>query len=78
MNYLKLTLKLFIFIKDFEGQKKAEKVFQIVISIFGFVGFICGYLAQSFAYTLLFTAVGVALSCLVYHIFPKFLKTAYF
>uniref|UniRef100_A0A915KI23 Signal peptidase complex subunit 1 n=1 Tax=Romanomermis culicivorax TaxID=13658 RepID=A0A915KI23_ROMCU len=50
---------------DFEGQRKAEKFFQIVIVIAGVIGFLIGYVAQQFSYTV-FTVIGAfALCCLV-------------
>ncbi|XP_041377840.1 signal peptidase complex subunit 1-like [Gigantopelta aegis] len=50
---------------DFEGQKRAEKTFQIIIVLFGFVGFIWGYICQQFSQTMYILIAGFALSCLL-------------
>ncbi|CAN8016233.1 unnamed protein product, partial [Ixodes persulcatus] len=51
--------------QDFEGQKRAEKIFQTVIVIFAVLGLAWGYAVQQFSYTVLTLGAGFVLSCLV-------------
>ncbi|XP_074661837.1 signal peptidase complex subunit 1-like [Tubulanus polymorphus] len=50
---------------DFEGQKKAEKIFQTIIILFAVVGFVWGYICQQFSQTVYILGAGFALSCLL-------------
>ncbi|KAJ8320856.1 hypothetical protein KUTeg_002443 [Tegillarca granosa] len=50
---------------DFEGQKKAERLFQIIIGLFGVVGFVWGYICQQFSQTMYILIAGFVLSCLL-------------
>ncbi|KAL5016407.1 hypothetical protein ScPMuIL_005996 [Solemya velum] len=50
---------------DFEGQKKAEKTFQIIILLFGIVGFVWGYICQQFSQTMYILLAG----CFVYGLY---------
>lgn len=50
---------------DFLGQKRAEKTFQIIILLFGVVGFIWGYVCQQFSQTMYILFAGVLLSCIL-------------
>nr|AAY66916.1 microsomal signal peptidase 12 kDa subunit-like [Ixodes scapularis] len=50
---------------DFEGQKRAEKIFQTVIVIFAVLGLAWGYAVQQFSYTVLTLGAGFVLSCLL-------------
>ncbi|KAL5013684.1 hypothetical protein ScPMuIL_007954 [Solemya velum] len=50
---------------DFEGQKKAEKTFQIIILLFGIVGFVWGYICQQFSQTMYILLAGFFVSCLL-------------
>eukprot|EP00026_Physarum_polycephalum_P021378 Phypoly_transcript_24590.p1 GENE.Phypoly_transcript_24590~~Phypoly_transcript_24590.p1 ORF type:complete len:104 (+),score=14.90 Phypoly_transcript_24590:201-512(+) len=52
---------------DFDGQKQAELFFQIVIALFGLVGWVIGFILQDFKYTLFSVGLGTLLalaSCL--------------
>ncbi|ESN90621.1 hypothetical protein HELRODRAFT_127888, partial [Helobdella robusta] len=51
--------------QDFEGQKKAEWFFQIIIVLFSIVGFIWGYICQQFSQTFYIVMAGFVLSCLL-------------
>ncbi|CAI9741517.1 signal peptidase complex subunit 1-like [Octopus vulgaris] len=50
---------------DFDGQRQAERTFQIIIILFGVVGFIYGYICQQFSWTMYILLAGFALSCLL-------------
>merc|ERR1712150_245867 len=50
---------------DYEGQRKAEKTYQIIITVFGIVGFIWGFLIQQLSATVYFVLGGFAFSCLI-------------
>uniref|UniRef100_V5ICQ6 Signal peptidase complex subunit 1 n=2 Tax=Ixodes ricinus TaxID=34613 RepID=V5ICQ6_IXORI len=50
---------------DFEGQKRAEKIFQTVIVIFAVLCLAWGYAVQQFSYTVLTLGAGFVLSCLL-------------
>lgn len=54
---------------DFDGQRRAEKYFQIIIIFFAAVGFIVGYINQMFSHTLYILFVGVIISA-VLTLFP--------
>ena len=43
---------------DFEGQKKAERIFQITIILFAAVGFVWGYTCEQFSQTVYILAAG--------------------
>ncbi|XP_033763190.1 signal peptidase complex subunit 1-like [Pecten maximus] len=48
---------------DFDGQKRAEKWFQIIIMVFGVVGFAWGYICQQFSQTMYILIAGFVISC---------------
>lgn len=50
---------------DFEGQKKAERTFKVIIVLFAAVGFIWGYLCQQFSQTMYILGAGFLLSCIL-------------
>ncbi|ELU05542.1 hypothetical protein CAPTEDRAFT_182747 [Capitella teleta] len=50
---------------DFEGQKRAERTFQVIIVLFAAVGFVWGYICQQFSQTIYILAAGFLLSCLL-------------
>lgn len=50
---------------DFDGQKKAERYFQVIIILFAAVGFVWGYFTQLFSQTLYILFAGVAVSSLL-------------
>ncbi|KAK7476097.1 hypothetical protein BaRGS_00032651 [Batillaria attramentaria] len=50
---------------DFVGQKRAEKTFQMIILLFGAVGFVWGYVCQQFSQTMYILFAGVLLSCIL-------------
>ncbi|KAK8388958.1 hypothetical protein O3P69_020723 [Scylla paramamosain] len=50
---------------DFEGQKLAERLFQIIVVAFGVVGWLYGYYIQDFSMTVLTLGAGFLLACLV-------------
>ena len=64
---LKLLLLLLpcVFGMDFKGQLHCERVFQVVVILFGLVGFIVGYVQQEFRLTFYFLATGGGVSALV-------------
>jgi len=50
---------------DFEGQKQAERYFQVIILLFAIVGFVWGYICQQFSQTVYILFAGFILSCLL-------------
>ncbi|CAF0819809.1 unnamed protein product [Rotaria sordida] len=50
---------------DFYGQKKAERLFQIIIILFGIIGFIIGYMMQQFSVTIYSVLLGTFVSVLL-------------
>ncbi|RUS72910.1 hypothetical protein EGW08_019330 [Elysia chlorotica] len=50
---------------DFDGQKRAERYFQIIILAFAAVGFACGYITQFFSHTVYILFAGVIISSLL-------------
>lgn len=50
---------------DFKGQYYCERLFQILVVLFGIVGFIVGYLQQDFRLTFLFLSAGGGISAVV-------------
>lgn len=50
---------------DYEGQRKAEKTYQIIITVFGIVGFLWGFIIQQLSATVYFVLGGFALSCFI-------------
>ena len=50
---------------DFKGQYYCERFFQILVVLFGLVGFIVGYLKQDFRLTFYFLATGGGISAFV-------------
>ncbi|XP_043193076.1 signal peptidase complex subunit 1-like [Amphibalanus amphitrite] len=50
---------------DYEGQKWAERLFQVIIVLFGVVGLVWGYSIQQFSQTVYILGAGVALACLL-------------
>ncbi|XP_005109067.1 signal peptidase complex subunit 1 [Aplysia californica] len=47
---------------DFDGQRRAERYFQVIIVLYAIVGFVWGYATQSFSQTLYILFAGVFLS----------------
>jgi signal peptidase complex subunit 1 len=50
---------------DFDGQRRAEKMFQIIIVLFATVGFIWGYICQQFSQTIYILFAGFLFACLM-------------
>ncbi|RWS29628.1 signal peptidase complex subunit 1-like protein [Leptotrombidium deliense] len=50
---------------DFDGQRKAEKVFQIIIAVFAAIGLISGYAVEMFSVTVYTLAAGFTLASLL-------------
>lgn len=50
---------------DFRGQKIAERLFQVIISFFGIIGFIAGYVMQQFSMTIYSVLFGVLVSAVL-------------
>ncbi|XP_054711560.1 signal peptidase complex subunit 1-like [Uloborus diversus] len=50
---------------DFDGQKKAERIFQTIILVFAAAGLITGYTFQQFSYTVYILGAGFVLSCIL-------------
>ena len=50
---------------DFKGQLYCERFFQILVILFGLVGFVVGYIQQDFRLTFYFLATGGGLSAVV-------------
>ncbi|RZB41647.1 signal peptidase complex subunit 1 [Asbolus verrucosus] len=54
-----------IFFKDFEGQARAEKLSRIIITLFGAVGLVWGYIIQQFSQTVYILGAGFVLAALL-------------
>ncbi|CAL1288197.1 unnamed protein product [Larinioides sclopetarius] len=50
---------------DFDGQRKAERIFQTIILIFAGVGLVVGYVFQQFSFTVYILGAGFLLSCIL-------------
>ncbi|XP_066251815.1 signal peptidase complex subunit 1 [Euwallacea similis] len=50
---------------DFEGQHKAERMSRIIITLFGIVGLIWGYIIQQFSQTVYILAAGFLLASIL-------------
>ncbi|XP_071454728.1 signal peptidase complex subunit 1 [Hetaerina americana] len=50
---------------DYDGQRRAEKLSRIIISLFGVVGLVWGYIIQQFSQTVYILAAGFVLACMV-------------
>ncbi|CAF2590587.1 unnamed protein product [Rotaria sp. Silwood2] len=46
---------------DFHGQKMAERLFQVIIVLFGIIGFFAGYMMQQFSMTIYSVLFGLTL-----------------
>lgn len=51
--------------QDFEGQGRAEKLSRIIITLFGTVGLVWGYIIQQFSQTVYILIAGVLLASIV-------------
>lgn len=50
---------------DFDGQRRAERIFQTIIILFAVVGLVWGYICQQFSQTVYILGAGFLLSCLL-------------
>jgi len=50
---------------DFKGQLYCERTFQILVVLFGLVGFVLGYIWQDFRTTFLFLSAGGGISAVI-------------
>ena len=50
---------------DFKGQYYCERFFQILVVLFGIIGFVSGYLKQDFRLTFVWLATGGGISAVV-------------
>ncbi|KAI4454771.1 microsomal signal peptidase 12 kda subunit [Holotrichia oblita] len=50
---------------DFEGQARAEKLSRVIITLFGFVGLVWGYIIQQFSQTVYILGAGFVLAALL-------------
>uniref|UniRef100_A0A914KN88 Signal peptidase complex subunit 1 n=3 Tax=Meloidogyne TaxID=189290 RepID=A0A914KN88_MELIC len=50
---------------DYEGQRKSERIFQVILVVHGVLGFIAGYMVQQLSVTIYTVGIGFAISCLV-------------
>lgn len=62
--------------QDFEGQARAEKYSRVIITLFGAVGLIWGYIIQQFSQTVYILAAGFILAAVVSD-FHKYYKSQY-
>lgn len=53
------------YFKDFEGQARAERLGRIIITLFGIVGLIWGYIIQQFLQTVYILSAGFVFAALV-------------
>lgn len=64
-NLLPESVKNLPVYMDYEGQKRAEKTFQVIIVLFAVVGFVWGYICQQFSQTMYILCAGFLLSCVL-------------
>jgi len=50
---------------DYDGQARAEKLSRIIILLFGFVGFVWGYIIQQFSETVRILGAGFILAAIL-------------
>ncbi|XP_069691032.1 signal peptidase complex subunit 1 [Periplaneta americana] len=50
---------------DFDGQRRAEKLSRIIVTLFGVVGLVWGYIIQQFSQTVYILGAGFALASIV-------------
>lgn len=58
-------LTVYVIFKDFEGQARAERISRIIITLFGIVGLVWGYIIQQFSQTVYILGAGFLLASLV-------------
>ncbi|KAG7202323.1 hypothetical protein KM043_018655 [Ampulex compressa] len=54
---------------DYDGQARAEKLSRVIITLFGVVGFVWGYVIQQFSQTLYILYAGFVMAALI-TVFP--------
>lgn len=59
------TKNRFFLFQDYEGQYKAERLSRLIITLFGIVGLIWGYIIQQFLQTVYILGAGFVLACIV-------------
>jgi len=64
-KYLPKRIQTLPVYMDFEGQKKAERIFQFIITVFAVVGFVWGWICQYFSQTVYILFAGFILACLL-------------
>lgn len=62
---LTTTCHLYSLIQDYDGQRKAEKYFQIIILAFAAIGLATGFVFELFSYTVYILLAGFFISALV-------------
>ncbi|XP_059478928.1 signal peptidase complex subunit 1 [Neocloeon triangulifer] len=50
---------------DYDGQSRAENLSRLIITLFGAVGLVWGYIIQQFSQTVYILGAGFVLACLV-------------
>ncbi|XP_068966793.1 signal peptidase complex subunit 1-like [Bombus flavifrons] len=50
---------------DYDGQARAEKLSRLIITLFGIVGLIWGYVIQQFSQTIYILGAGLAMAALI-------------
>ena len=50
---------------DYEGQRKVERIYQVILTVFGVVGFIWGFTVQQLSAAVYCVLGGFTLSCLI-------------
>ncbi|CAB3384351.1 Hypothetical predicted protein [Cloeon dipterum] len=50
---------------DYDGQKRAENLSRLIITLFGVVGLVWGYIIQQFSQTVYILGAGFVLACLL-------------
>lgn len=55
----------FVVVQDYDGQRKAEYLFELIITLSSVIGFIVGYFMGMFSVTLIILAVGAIFTALL-------------
>ncbi|KAL3093102.1 hypothetical protein niasHT_022552 [Heterodera trifolii] len=65
MEYLPSWIRNLNSFIDYEGQRKSERFFQVILIVHGVLGFFAGYLTQQLSVTMYSVGVGFLISCLI-------------
>ncbi|VDD85809.1 unnamed protein product [Enterobius vermicularis] len=65
IQMLPAPLRQFSTYIDFVGQRKAERIYQVILVLFAIIGFILGYITQQLSVAIYTLGIGLLLSVLL-------------